>query len=557
MNESRPDARDELRAAFERWRKEVYEPARAEFPEREGPFLTPSGLEVGPVYTPLDDSGPGAAELPGVFPYTRGIQPTLYRSRFWTMRQYSGFGTAEETNARFRYLLEQGQTGLSTAFDLPTQMGLDSDDPLAEGEVGRVGVAIDTIDDMRVLFDGIPLDKVSVSMTINATAAMLLALYLVLAEERGVPWEKLRGTVQNDILKEYAARGTYVFPPRPSIRLITDLFAFCEERVPRWNSISVSGYHIREAGATAVQELAFTLGDALAYLEAARDAGLDVAKIARRVTFFFDVMNDLMEEVAKFRAARRLWATLAHERFGIPEETVRLKFHAQTGGSTLTAQQPEINIARVTVQALAAALGGAQSLHTNSYDEALALPTESSARIALRTQQILAHESGLGHVVDPLGGSHYLEHLTDRIEAEVRKLLDRIDEEGGMPAAIESGFVQREIQRSAYDYQKKVEAGERVVVGVNRFVSEAKEEIAVFAVDPALETAQRKKLASVRSARDGKRHAGALAALEAGARGEANLMPLVIDCVRAKASIGEICKVLERVFGKHKEIVTL
>lgn len=553
MDESRSNEKRARGVDFEVWRRDVYAPARKRFPERRKRFETPSGLDVEPTY----GAPPAEAELPGVFPFTRGIQPTLYRSRLWTMRQYSGFGTAEETNARFRYLLEQGQTGLSTAFDLPTQMGLDSDDPLAEGEVGRVGVAIDTVDDLRVLFEGIPLGRVSVSMTINATASVLLAYYLVLADEQGVAWKDLRGTVQNDILKEYAARGTYVFPPRPSMRLTTDLFAFCEEKIPQWNTISVSGYHIREAGATAVQELAFTLGDGLAYLDAARRAGLDPTKIARRMTFFFDVMNDLIEEVAKFRAARRLWATLAHERFGVPEEEARLKFHAQTGGSTLTAQQPEINIARVTIQALAAVLGGAQSLHTNAHDEALALPTESSARIALRTQQILAHESGVGDVVDPLGGAYYLENLTDRLEEEVRKLLGRIDEAGGMPAAIESGFVQREIQRSAYEYQKKIESGDQVVVGVNRFPSDEAGTIQTFTVDPALETNQKKRLGERKRARDAFRLAATLRALEDGARGDANLMPSILDAARAGASVGEIRAALETVFGRHKEIVTL
>ncbi len=541
---------------MDRWKREVYQPARERFPEREDPFRTPSGFEIDPTYSSLDMPEREAPEMPGVWPYTGGIQPTLYRSRLWTMRQYSGFGTADETNRRFRYLIEQGQTGLSIAFDLPTQMGLDSDDPLARGEVGQVGVAIDTLHDMRVLFREIPLEKVSVSMTINSSAMVLLALYLVLAEENGVPWEKLRGTVQNDILKEYAARGTYIFPPRPSIRLITDLFAFCEEKVPLWNTISVSGYHIREAGATAVQELAFTLGDAIAYLEAAREVGLDAARIARRVTFFFDVMNDLFEEVAKFRAARRLWSTILHERFGIDKNETRLKFHAQTGGSTLTAQQPEVNIARVTIQALAAVLGGTQSLHTNAYDEAFALPTESSVRTALRTQQILAFESGASNVVDPLGGSYFVENLTDRMEREVRKLLDKIDEGGGMLPAIESGFVQREIQASAYEFQKKIESNENIVVGVNRFVSDGSAPLQTFSVDPSLEDAQKERLARVRAKRDGKVHGHALVRIEEAARGNDNLMPPIIDAVRARATVGEICKVLERVFGKHQEIVT-
>ncbi|MFH1679597.1 MAG: methylmalonyl-CoA mutase family protein [Candidatus Eisenbacteria bacterium] len=556
MSEKRPpeEPRDERRLLGE-WREKVYEPSRAKLPEREKEFRTPGGFPVEPVYTPLDHGE--RIELPGTYPFTRAIQPTLYRSRLWTMRQYSGFGSAEETNRRFRYLLDQGQTGLSTAFDLPTQMGLDSDDPLAEGEVGKVGVAIDSIRDMRVLFDGIPLDRVSVSMTINSTASILLAYYLVLAEKDGVPWDRLRGTVQNDILKEYAARGTYVFPPRPSIRLITDMFAFCGREVPQWNPISVSGYHIREAGATAVQELAFTLGNAIAYLEAAREAGIDPGGIANRVTFFFDVMNDLFEETAKFRAARRLWARICGMRFGIDPDKARLKFHAQTGGSTLTAQQPEINIARVTIQALAAVLGGAQSLHTNAYDEALALPTEKSARIALRTQQILACETGVANTVDPMGGSHFLESLTDRIEEESEKLLRRIDEEGGMLEAIEKGFVQREIQSSAYEYQKKVEANETIVVGVNRYRTDEAVSAETFSMNPEVERSQKERVAKARAERNAAAHRRALEAVERAAREGTNLMPPVLEAARAEATVGEICAVLARVFGRHKEIVTL
>jgi methylmalonyl-CoA mutase N-terminal domain/subunit len=543
--------REELRA----WTSRIYEPARAALPERETEFRTPSGVPVRPVYTSLDRAD--SFELPGVFPYTRGIQPTLYRSRLWTMRQYAGFGTAEETNHRFRFLMAEGETGLSTAFDLPTQMGLDSDDPMSRGEVGRVGVAIDSIHDMRELFHEIPLDRVSVSMTINATASILLAFYLVLAEERGVSWNELRGTVQNDILKEYAARGTYVFPPRPSIRLVTDLFAFCETHAPRWNTISVSGYHIREAGSTAVQELAFTLGNAVAYLEAARAAGLDPGRIASRVTFFFDVMNDLFEEVAKFRAARRLWARICVERFGIEPDKARLKFHAQTGGSTLTVQQPMNNVARVTIQALAAVLGGAQSLHTNAYDEALGLPTEGSARLALRTQQILASESGVGSVVDPLGGSHYVESLTDRLEKEAERLLARIDEEGGMLAAIESAFVQKEIQRSAYEHQKRVEAGEVSVVGVNRHATDEEVRIDTFALDPALEKDQVESLRRVRSERASGPHAAALEGVSRAAREGTNLLPPILEAARAEATVGEICSVLRGVFGRHREIITI
>ncbi|RPJ49194.1 MAG: methylmalonyl-CoA mutase [Candidatus Latescibacterota bacterium] len=540
---------------FDEWKARVYEPSRAKLPERKGDFRSPSGIPLAPVYTGLDRAE--GLELPGVFPYTRAIQPTLYRSRLWTMRQYSGFGTAEETNRRFRFLLDQGQTGLSVAFDLPTQMGLDSDDTLADGEVGRVGVAIDTIHDMRTLLRGIPLDRVSVSMTINSTASILLAFYLALAEESGVPWEKLRGTVQNDILKEYAARGTYVFPPRPSLRLVTDMFAFCEERVPEWNPISVSGYHMREAGATAVQELAFTLGDGIAYLEAARAAGVDPGAIAGRVTFFFDVMSDLFEEVAKFRASRRLWARLCRDRFGIAEEKAKLKFHAQTGGSTLTAQQPMNNVARVTLQALAAVLGGAQSLHTNAWDEALALPSEGSARLALRTQQILACESGVANVVDPLGGSYYIESLTDRLEREAEALLARIDEEGGMLAAIEKGFVQREIQRSAYQHQKRVEAKEVEIVGVNRYATEEPIAIDTFTVDPALEREQKERLARIRAARPTAPHRAAIDEVGMAARSGANLMPPILEAVRAEATVGEISAALREVFGRHEEIVTI
>jgi len=546
-----------LRGEFERWCEEVYRPARDRFPERRPRFRTPSGFEVPPVYTPLDLTEEAGGELPGVFPFARGIQPTLYRSRLWTMRQYSGFGSAAETNRRFRYLLEQGQTGLSVAFDLPTQMGLDSDDGLSAGEVGRVGVAIDSIRDMRLLLKELPLGRVSVSMTINATAPILLALYLVVAEEKGVPWAKLTGTIQNDILKEYIARGTYVFPPRPSLRLITDTFAFCQHHVPRWNTISVSGYHIREAGATAVQELAFTFGDAIAYLEAAREAGLDVELIVGRVTFFFGVMNDLFEEVAKFRAARRLWAKIVRDRFGVDEEKGRLKFHTQTGGSTLTAQQPMNNIVRVTVQALAAVLGGTQSLHTNSYDEALALPTEQSARLALRTQQVLASESGVGNVVDPLGGSYMIEKLTDRIEHETGVLLGRIEGEGGMLEAIEKGFVQKEIQRSAYEYQKGIEAGEVEVVGVNCYRSEEPSPEETFTVSREIETRQREEIARLRKERNQEAAEKALAALGAAARGTENLLPPILDAVRAEATVGEICTTLRDVFGKHREIVTL
>ncbi len=543
-------ARKEKGDARRRWLEETYVPARDRFPERKETFRTASGFEVEPTY------GPGP-EFPGEFPYTRGILPTLYRARLWTMRQYSGYSSARETNHRFRYLLEQGQTGLSVAFDLPTQMGYDSDAPLAAGEVGKVGVAIDTIDDMRLLFDGIPLEKVSVSMTINATAAVLLAMYLVVAEERGIPADSLSGTIQNDILKEYIARGTYIFPPTPSLRLITDTFRYCSDNVPRWNTISISGYHIREAGATAVQELAFTFGDAIAYMEAAREARLDLDTIVRRISFFFAVMNDLFEEVAKFRAARRIWANIVTKRFGIPSSLGRLKFHTQTGGSTLTAQQPLTNVSRVTVQALAAVLGGTQSLHTNSYDEALSLPTERSARIALRTQQILACESGVASVVDPLGGSWYVEDLTERMERETWRLIDTIDEEGGMLAAVESGFVQRAIQKSAYEYQKGVESGDVEVVGVNCYRSGESAAPDLLEVGGVAEDAQKEALKTIRTRRDDGRHGRAIRALSEAAGGRENLLPYIMEAVRTDATVGEICDTLRGVFGEHKEIVTL
>ncbi len=535
---------------YQRWLKETYGPVRDRHPERRTEFRTPSGVEVDPVY------GPGP-EFPGEYPYTRGILPTLYRGRLWTMRQYSGYSSARETNRRFRYLLEQGQTGLSVAFDLPTQMGFDSDAPLASGEVGKVGVAIDSIHDMRILLDDLPLDKVSVSMTINASAAVLLALYIAVANERGIPAEILSGTIQNDILKEYIARGTYIFPPKPSLRLITDTFEYCDEHVPRWNTISISGYHIREAGATAIQELAFTFGDAIAYLDAARSAGLPLDRIVRRVSFFFGVMSDLFEEVAKFRAARTIWGKIVSERFGVDRSLAKLKFHTQTGGSTLTAQQPLTNISRVTIQALAAVLGGTQSLHTNSFDEALSLPTEESARIALRTQQILACETGAGSVVDPLGGSYYVESLTDQIEQETWKLIDQVEEEGGMLAAIESGFVQREIQRSAYEYQMGIEAGDVEVVGVNRYRTEETGEPDLLKVGEETESAQRNSLAQIRQNRDPGRYSRAIDDLGKAAAGEANLLPYIMEAVQAEATVGEICDALRSVFGTHREILTL
>ncbi len=482
----------------------------------------------------------------------------MYRSRLWSMRQYAGFGSAEETNRRFQYLLQQGQTGLSVAFDLPTQMGYDSDHPMVVGEVGKVGVAIDSLADMEALFQGLPLDRVSTSMTINATAAILLCMYLAVAERQGVARTHLTGTVQNDILKEYIARGTYIFPPAPSMRLTTDTFAFCAAEMPRWNSISVSGYHIREAGATAVQEVAFTLGNGIAYVEAAIRAGLPVDGFAPQLTFFFNAHNILLEEVAKFRAARRLWARIMRERFDAKDpRSWMLRFHAQTAGSALTAQQPENNVVRVAVQALAAVLGGAQSLHTNSRDEALGLPTEEAVRIALRTQQILAHESGVADVADPLGGAYFLEALTDRIEAEARAYLTRIDRMGGMLSAIQLGFVQQEIQEAAYRAQRALEAKQEIVVGVNEFTSADAPRVPVFVVDERVAEEQCQRLGSVRAGRDGQRVQAALARLAEAAAGTENLLPCLLEAVRAYTTIGEICDALRAVFGVHQQTVVL
>jgi methylmalonyl-CoA mutase N-terminal domain/subunit len=509
---------------------------------------TDSGIEIRPVYGPGDAAGP--AELPGEFPFTRGPYPDMYRGRPWTIRQYAGFASAEETNTRFRYLLERGQTGLSVAFDLPTQLGYDSDDPLAAGEVGRTGVAIDSLEDMRLLFDGIPLDEVSTSMTINAPAALLLLLYELVAEEQGVPGDQLRGTVQNDILKEYVARGNYIFPPRPSMRLTTDLFAYCAERIPEWNTISVSGYHIREAGATAAQELAFTLANGIAYCEAAIAAGLSVDEFGARLSFFFNAHNDFFQEVAKFRAARRLWATTMHDRFGATNPRAQaLRFHAQTGGSTLTAQQPENNVVRVAIQALAAVCGGAQSLHTNGFDEALALPTERSARVALRTQQILAHEAGATDTADPLGGSWYVESLTAALEQRARELIERIDEVGGAVAAIESGWMQAQIEEAAYRYTEGVESGERVVVGVNRFLEDEETGIELHRLDPQAERRQRERTARVRAERDAAAAAAALAEVQRVAAMDANLLPALREALRTRCTIGEICGGLRSLWG--------
>jgi methylmalonyl-CoA mutase, N-terminal domain len=545
---------DSLRKAVEAWEAGV-EKSLAKHPERKASFETGSGAAVDRLYTPLDAAGDYAESqgLPGEYPYTRGVQSTMYRGRLWTMRQYAGFGTAEESNARYKYLLAQGQTGLSIAFDLPTQIGYDSDHALAAGEVGKVGVAVDSLADMELLFSGIPLDKVSTSMTINAPAAVLLAMYVAVAEKQGVSPKALEGTIQNDILKEYVARGTYIFPPAPSMRLITDVFAYCAREVPNWNTISISGYHIREAGSTASQEVAFTLADGIAYVEAAVKAGLGVDDFGPRLSFFFNAHNDLFEEAAKFRAARRLWARIMRDRFGAKNpKSLMLRFHTQTGGSTLTAQQSDNNVARVTLQALAAVLGGTQSLHTNSRDEALALPTEASVRIALRTQQVIAYESGAAETVDPLAGSYYVESLTDRIEAEALAYMKRIDELGGAVKAIEEGYVQREIQDAAYEYQKAVESGERVVVGLNKFQVPEGAPTGLLKVDPSVGERQCARLRELRAGRDGARVAAALRDVDAAARGRANLMPPILEAVRAYATLGEICDAMRAVFGEYR-----
>ena len=550
--------KEKIEEALKGWEAKV-EKSLARFPERKNNFVTGSNAPVRRLYTPLDLGKRDTLEsigLPGEFPYTRGVQSTMYRGRFWTMRQYAGFASAEESNARYKYLLAQGQTGLSVAFDLPTQIGYDSDHALAAGEVGKVGVAIDSLEDMETLFGGIPLDKVSTSMTINAPASVLLAMYIAVAEKQGVSADKLDGTIQNDILKEYVARGTYIFPPAPSMRLITDIFAFCSKEVPNWNTISISGYHIREAGSTAIQEVAFTLADGIAYVEAAIKAGLDVDEFAPRLSFFFNAHNDLFEEAAKFRAARRVWAHIMKERFGAKNpKSWMLRFHTQTGGSTLTAQQPENNVVRVTIQALAAVLGGTQSLHTNSKDEALALPTEASVRIALRTQQILAHESGVAETPDPLAGSYYVESLTNSIEEGVLAYIKRIDDMGGAVKAIEQGFIQQEIQDSAYSWQMDVEKDERVVVGLNKFQVKEDPPKGLLRVDPAVGERQVAKLTALRARRDNAATTAALAALKNAAMGTDNLMPPILAAVKTYATLGEICDVLRSVFGEYRPSV--
>ena len=538
------------------WQENTLKPTLNHFPERQDSFETPSGIPVEGLYLPDQAAQDGYLDklgFPGQFPFTRGVQPTMYRGRLWTMRQYAGFGSAAETNARFKYLLEQGQTGLSVAFDLPTQIGYDADNPIALGEVGKVGVSISSLADMETLFDGIPLDQVSTSMTINAPAAVLLAMYIAVGKKQGVPPDRLRGTVQNDILKEYIARGTYIYPPAPSMRLITDIFAYCRQHVPRWNTISISGYHIREAGSTAVQEIAFTLANAIAYVQAAQDAGLIVDDFARQLSFFFNVHNNFLEEIAKFRAARRLWAKVMKERFGAKNpKSWLLRFHTQTAGSTLTVQQPMNNIVRVTTQALAAILGGTQSLHTNSMDEALALPTEEAVQVALRTQQILAHESGVADTVDPLAGSYFLEALTDEIEARAEAYIEKIDAFGGALAAIEQGFIQREIQDAAYRHQKQVEQQQTVVVGLNRFTSDNDSKPNLLRVDESIRKQQGTRLARLRQERNGRAVLAALDRLTQAAQSNDNLMPYLLTAVEAYATTGEICQTLRRIWGEYQ-----
>ena len=542
------------------WLNNVYKKTIDKSPERKKEFTTASFSPVNPLYT-LEDLKNNSNEnigYPGEFPFTRGVRSTMYRGRLWTMRQYAGFGTAKESNERYRYLLDQGQSGLSVAFDLPTQIGYDSDDPIAYGEVGKVGVAIDTLADMEILFDNIPLDKVSTSMTINASASILLAMYIVVAEKQGVSQNKISGTIQNDILKEYFARGTYIFPPEPSMRLITDIFDYCVREVPKWNTISISGYHIREAGSTASQEVGFTLANGIAYVEAALNAGLDLDLFALRLSFFFNAHNDLLEEVAKYRAARRLWASIMKDRFSAKNpKSMMLRFHTQTAGSTLTAQQVDNNIVRVTIQTLAAVLGGTQSLHTNSKDEALALPTEDSVRIALRTQQIVAEESGVTNTIDPLAGSYYVEAMTDRIEKEAKDYINKIDSLGGMIEAINSGYVQSEIQKAAYKYEKEFESGERVVVGVNKYQSPQEENPDLLKIDMKVQKEQIKLLSKVKAERNNDDVKSKIQELKNAAEGNSNLIPYIIEAVKTYATIGEISNALREVFGEYKEIVTI
>jgi methylmalonyl-CoA mutase N-terminal domain/subunit len=550
----------DLKEACERWKRKV-EGELEKRPERKGEFRNVSEIPIGRLYTPLDVEDLNyLSELgfPGQYPFTRGVQPTMYRGRYWTMRQYAGFAMAEESNKRYKFLLDQGQTGLSVAFDLPTQIGYDSDHEMAIGEVGKVGVAIDSLKDMETLFDGIPLDQVSTSMTINAPASVLLAMYIAVAERQGVAPYKLRGTIQNDILKEYSSRGTYIFPPKPSMRIITDIFSYCAERVPLWNTISISGYHIREAGSTAVQEIAFTLANGIAYVEAAIKAGLNVDAFGPRLSFFFNAHLDFLEEIAKYRAARQLWAKIMKERFKAKNpRSMMIRFHTQTAGCTLTAQQPKNNIIRVAFQALAAVLGGTQSLHTNSMDEALCLPSEEAVQIALRTQQLIAYETGVTDTVDPLGGSYYLESLTREIYERAVEYIRKIDEMGGAVAAVERGYIQREIQESAYRYQREIEKEERVVVGLNRYQSGEEKPTNLLRVDPVVRENQTEKLGRLKKERDGLKVGQALSNLKKGAEREENLMPLILVAVKAYATLGEICGVLREVFGEYQAISTI
>ncbi len=546
-----------IKKSFKEWENNAYKDSLRNSPEQKDKFTTISFTPVDPLYIPdqkkIEDYEKEIG-FPGQYPFTRGIQTTMYRGKLWTMRQYAGYGSAKESNKRYRYLLEQGITGLSVAFDLPTQIGYDSDNPIAHGEVGKVGVAIDTLADMEILFEGIPLDKVSTSMTINAPASVLLALYIAAAEKKGIPKDKLSGTIQNDILKEYIARGTYIFPPKASMRLITNIFEYCSKEVPKWNTISISGYHIREAGSTAAQEVGFTFADAIAYVNAAIDAGLNVDEFAKRISFFFNSHSDLFEEAAKFRAARRLWAKLMKERFNAKDiRSMMLRFHAQTAGSSLTAQQVDNNIVRVTIQALAAVLGGTQSLHTNSKDEALALPTEESARLALRTQQIIAYESGIVNTIDPLAGSYFVEELTDKIQKEAEEYISRIDAIGGIIQAIESGYVQSEIQNASYKHEKKVESGERTIVGVNKFKTGEEVYKDLLKIDLKVQEEQIKFLNKVKAERDSGEVQKKLSMLRDAARGNENLMPFILESVKVYSSIGEICNTLRDVFGEYKE----
>jgi methylmalonyl-CoA mutase N-terminal domain/subunit len=549
-----------LSDALNKWTENV-EKTLEKRPERKPDFVNTSGVPIKRVYTPLDhadDDYLSEISLPGEFPYTRGVQPTMYRGRHWTMRMYAGFATAEESNRRYKFLLEQGQTGLSVAFDLPTQIGYDSDSEMSIGEVGKVGVAIDSLKDMETLFDGIPLDKVSTSMTINAPAAVLLAMYIAVAEKQGVAPDKLRGTIQNDILKEYSSRGTYIFPPKPSMRIITDIFSYCAASVPLWNTISISGYHIREAGSTAVQEVAFTLANGIAYVEAAQKAGLDVDTFGPRLSFFFNAHLDFFEEIAKFRAARRLWAKIMKERFNAKNpRSLMVRFHTQTAGCTLTAQQPKNNIVRVAFQALSAVLGGSQSLHTNSMDEALCLPSEEAVQIALRTQQLIANETGVADTVDPLGGSYYVESMTSEICNRAEEYIKKIDDIGGAVDAIEQGYVQREIQDSAYKYQREIEQEERIVIGLNKFQVEEEKPTNLLRVDPSVRVDQIERLKALKSSRDKTEVQKSLANLKQRAEGNDNLLPHILEAVKTYATLGEICDVLREEFGEYQQVSTL